>query len=146
MGDFYVGDFEFEAAEFGVVVFAQLVGEMDDTVLLQVHRLCSFCPVPAYGWECDGAWALRELQADMPVLNKTGRRGDAHVLREEDWFFVSHAAGVQAAKPGEKSGSDAVERYGGVNCERAAQRVLTQVEESIGFKALTEFGDARRGK
>ena len=72
MGDFYVADFEFQAAEFGVVVFSQFVGEVDDTVLLQVHRLCSFGPVPAYGWECDGAWALRELQADMPVLNKTG--------------------------------------------------------------------------
>ena len=123
-------------------VFAQLVGEVDDAVLLQVHRLCSFCPVPAYGWECDGAWALRELQADVPVFDETQRRGNAHVLREEDWFFVSHAAGVQPAKPGEERGSDAVERYCGVNCEGAAQRVLTEVEECIGFKALAKFGDA----
>ena len=37
MGDFYVADFQVQADEFGVVVFSQIVSQVDDDVLLDVY-------------------------------------------------------------------------------------------------------------
>src|SRR5215475_5234583 len=49
MRRFNVADFEFQSAEFGVVVFSEFVGEVDDAVLLNVHGSDAFGPMPAYG-------------------------------------------------------------------------------------------------
>ena len=54
-GEFDAHDFNFEAAEVGVVVFADAVGDIDEAALLEAELRGALGEVPADGADgCDG--------------------------------------------------------------------------------------------
>ena len=143
-----VDDFEFEAAVLGVFVFAQAVGDMDEEVFLQAEGGDALGPVPAERGETSAARPLREIEADMLLLERADGAGEADVARDEDGLLIAHAEGLQAAEPGEECRRDVVERQLGVAGDGTAEVFFSDARLSVFEEMGAQRGDAigRHGK
>ena len=127
------GDLDFEAAVFGVVVFADAVGDVDVAALGQPQFRGAEGHVPAHGadrsagaeshlrgagWVASGQ-GLGQVQADVAVFHEAERGQQARVARDKDGLGVAVAQRLQLAQPAGQHGRDAVQRQLGVDAQQA---------------------------
>src|SRR5580698_7642685 len=145
------GDFEFEAAELGMIVVAQAPGQVDCRVRRELQAADAVGEIPADGGErralCPSERArrgphLQHAEADVALLHEKRERRGADVARDEDRLFVAHTEGLEAAQPGKQGGRDLVEGQLGVALQRITQVFFAQMFSGVGSESSSELVDS----
>ena len=129
-GKLDAGDVYFKAAVFGVRVFADAVGDVDEGAFCEAQFGSAGGEVPTNGAH-GGAGAgedrflsriervgLRQLKADVAFLHDARAGEEASFAGDEYGFRVAVAEGLELAQPAGEDWGDAIEGQFGVNAEQ----------------------------
>ena len=151
------GDLDFKAAEFGVVVLANAVGDVDEAALLELKSGGACGEIPTDATHALGSTGrgrgergvlrlfLSEVQADVTLLHQTGRGYETDRARDEDGLGIAVAERLKLAQPAEEHRGDAVERQLGMNAEDVLGFAAGEVLGGVGAQAALEFRQVFRG-
>ncbi len=145
------GDLGFEAAEVGVKVLANLVGEIDVGAVGEAHLGGADSPVPAYGLDSGGScagrgWWACKFQADVALLHHAGFAEQAQAACHEDRFGIAMAERLDAAEPAGEDRRDAFEWQLGVNPENVLGLAGCEFFCRVGDEATAKLGQALGGQ
>ena len=155
------GDFDFDAAELGVVVFADAVGNVDEAALFQSERCRLRCEIPAdsahaaastgWGWGLGRVLSqilgkfLDKFEADVALFHEAGRCGEANAARDKDGLWVAVAKRLQFAEPSDEHWGDAVEGELGVDAENVFRLAVGEMFGGVGAQAEFQLGQILGG-
>ena len=152
-GEFDSGDFNFEAAEVGVIVFADAVGEVDEGAGLEGQLGGAGGEVPSDGADdagCTGEAAEvmppGQLEAEVTVFHDARGGEQASAAGDEHGLGVAVAERFELAEPSGEDGGNAVEGQLGVNVQDAFGFACGEVLFRIEAQAALEFGERRAGR
>src|SRR5665213_3456650 len=141
-------DFQFPAAEIGVTVLVQTVGEVDEGAGSEAPRCSGFSPVgaaaPGHAAELRAAVRVLNRNPQVTILDNFERRGEAETGGEEQRFPVADAEGAKAFEPGEEIGRQIGETEFGVALHVRDDEVSGEKVFCLLRHAGAEFFDARR--
>ena len=150
------GDFRFEAAVVGVVVFADAVGDVDEAAAVSAssaaraarsHPTARITLLAVLGQSrLSRRGLLGKLKADVAFFHDARGGDQAHAASDEDGFGVAVAERLELAQPSGEHGRDAVQRQFGVNAEKTLGLARGQVFVGVEAQAALELGQRGGGQ
>lgn len=139
------GEFHFEAAEVGVKILADAVGDIDARSLSEFQGGQFFGHMPTKGADSAGA-IMRQFETKVALFHDAWCGDETRIAGHEDGLGIAVAQGLELAEPSGENGGDVVKRQLGVDMQVALGRAIGKALGSALGKAALEFGEEFGGK